>query len=228
MTRRSVAYRRTEYNGQQVAGETNDCAVRADRRRQHLPAGHTMLRTRCGRRNRKGTCSLSLHDLLDGKIGSVAADMGCTFERVHSTQRAMKWTGRGYRMTRNGGVSLARFAREHSTGTYYVLKSGPRLCTGGRRGGGHLGARPPLHRDRRVARAPCSCTGSALHQLLHRRQLLPPPPHQLLPLSPPTSAPRGTTSAWAGRSWWHCRPAGARAELQRRGRCPDTGKRVRR
>ena len=102
MTRRSVAYCRTEYNGQQVAGETNDCAVRALMTvtgSTYLQA-HTMLRTQCGRRNRKGTCSLSLHDLLDGKIGSVAADMGCTFERVHSTQREVKWTGRGYRMTR--------------------------------------------------------------------------------------------------------------------------------
>ena len=56
MTRRSVAYRRTEYNGQQVAGETNDCAVRALMTvtgSTYLQA-HTMLRTQCGRRNLEG------------------------------------------------------------------------------------------------------------------------------------------------------------------------------
>jgi hypothetical protein len=118
-TRTDVAWSRTEYNGAQVAGETNDCAVRAlmTVTGATYQQAHSLLRTRCGRRHGKGTPYQPLVDLLDG--GDV---LGARFERVHEAKRVIKRSGWRSRWAWEGRQSLRAFCRANPKGTFYVLK----------------------------------------------------------------------------------------------------------
>lgn len=102
-----IAFTATTYNGPQVAGEHNDCAVRClmTVTGSTYLAAHTVLADTCGRKFRKGTNTYSLIALLDS--GTV---LGATFKRLADISRGSKQT-------------LATFARLHPVGSFYCLKA---------------------------------------------------------------------------------------------------------
>lgn len=105
-----IAYETTSYNGDHMAGERNDCAVRA----LMTVTGSTyrvawgLIKVKTGRPNRKGTPTRALARFLDS--GTI---LGCTFERTQGTG-----------VSKRGRITLARFVRQNLVGTFYVLKRG--------------------------------------------------------------------------------------------------------
>jgi hypothetical protein len=118
----AISYRTTTYPcGTYHTGERNDCSVRALMTAVGCTytAAHATLAS-IGRQHRKGVMTYSLKRLLD----SGEALHGHTFTRVHDTSWGTTWTGRSWRASRMGTISLARFAAANPVGTFYVLKSG--------------------------------------------------------------------------------------------------------
>jgi hypothetical protein len=107
------AWSRTVYNGSQVANERNDCVVRAMMTvtGSTYKAAHDLLRTRCNRRNRKGTPARPLIALLDS-----GSTLGAKFERV--VGRPGQYIGGTRSMT------LAAFIRSNPVGVFFVWKRG--------------------------------------------------------------------------------------------------------
>lgn len=103
------AFINTTYNGTQITGERNDCAVRALMTTTGATylAAHNVLRNRCGRQFRRGTSTYSLTTLLDS--GTI---LGAAFTRVDSEGINGNWQ------------TLAAFKRSNPVGRFYLLMRG--------------------------------------------------------------------------------------------------------
>lgn len=114
------AWSRTEYRGDYIEGERNDCAVRAlmTVTGSTYREAHAAIQQATGRRNGKGTPTYPLTMMLDDRKGL----LGCTFERVVGDRGPAGTFIKGYPAPKAG--TLARFIRENPVGVFYVCKSG--------------------------------------------------------------------------------------------------------
>jgi hypothetical protein len=105
------AYAHTEYNGGQVTGERNDCAVRALMTVTGSTYGDAHSHLATLRSYRKGTSTLGLIRMLDR--GDTI--LGSKFTRVQ---------GKAGQYQRSNRTTLNTFCKAHPVGRYYLLKRG--------------------------------------------------------------------------------------------------------